>query len=265
MIEQKRCLDSACFSYLVIGLLAFISILEGEFMNVKRKPIAVVLIRSGSGDLIDKNIKPLAGKPLVFYTLEVALASQLFDEVWVSSDSVAYLELCQQAYPTIRCVHRHKELALVTTSSLETLSDFLQPFADDQVFVNLQVTSPLREVKHLIESYQLYCQSGANHLISCVKADKSRSLYLKMGENSFIDPPKVSKHYARQKEPVYYYPNGSIWISRKDLYLRDETFYTDNTVVYEMPKLYSYDIDDALDFEVLEALLQHHHLGEKIR
>ena len=55
------------------------------------------------------------------------------------------------------------------------------------------------------------------------------------------------------------------WISRKDLYLRDETFYTDKTVAYEMPKLYSYDIDDALDFEVVETLLQHHHLGESKR
>ena len=234
-------------------------------MKATSKPIAVILIRSGSRGLVDKNIKPLAGKPLVFYTIEVALASKLFSDIWISSDSLAYLELCCQAYPEIRCVHRPKELALATTSSLETLRDFLQPFEEEQVFVNLQVTSPLREVEHLVESYQLYCQSGADHLISCVKADKSRSLYLQLAESSFIRPPQVSKHYARQKEPVYYYPNGSIWISRKDLYLRDETFYTDKTVAYEMPKLYSYDIDDALDFEVVETLLHHHHLGESKR
>lgn len=129
-------------------------------MNVKRKPIAVILIRSGSRGLVDKNIKLLAGKPLVFYTIEVALVSKLFSDIWVSSDSLAYLELCRQAYPEICCVHRPKELALSTTSSLETLRDFLQPFEEDQVFVNLQVTSPLREVEHLVESYQLYCQSG---------------------------------------------------------------------------------------------------------
>ena len=157
-------------------------------MKAKSKPIAVILIRSGSRGLVDKNIKPLAGKPLVFYTIEVALASKLFSEIWVSSDSLTYLELCRQAYPEIRCVHRPKELALSTTSSLETLRDFLQPFEEEQVFVNLQVTSPLREVEHLIESYQLYCQSGADHLISCVKADKSRSLFLQFAESSFIRP-----------------------------------------------------------------------------
>lgn len=234
-------------------------------MKEKSKPIAVILIRSGSRGLVDKNIKPLAGRPLVFYTIEVALASKLFSEIWVSSDSPTYLELCRQVYPEICCAHRPKELALSTISNLETLCDFLQPFEENQVFVNLQVTSPLREVNHLIESYQLYCKSGADHLISCVKADKSRSLYLQLEESPFIRPPQVSKHYARQKEPIYYYPNGSIWISRKDLYLRDETFYTDKTVAYEMPKLYSYDIDDELDFEVVETLLQRHYLGKKIR
>ena len=45
-------------------------------MKAKTKPIAVILIRSGSRGLVDKNIKPLAGKPLVFYTIEVALASK---------------------------------------------------------------------------------------------------------------------------------------------------------------------------------------------
>lgn len=102
-------------------------------------------------------------------------------------------------------------------------------------------------------------------MISCVKADKSCSLYLQLEESPFIRPLQVSKHYARQKEPLYYYPNGSIWISRKSLYLRDESFYTDKTVAYEMPKLYSYDIDDELDFEVVETLLQRHYLGKKIR
>ena len=119
-------------------------------MKATSNPIAVILIRSGSRGLVDKNIKPLAGKPLVFYTIEVALASKLFSEIWVSSDSLTYLELCRQAYPEIHCVHRPKELALSTTSSLETLRDFLQPFEEEQVFVNLQVTSPLSEGSHLL-------------------------------------------------------------------------------------------------------------------
>ena len=82
---------------------------------------------------------------------------------------------------------------------------------------------------------------------------------------NFIQQPKINKYYTRQKEPVYYYPNGSIWISRKNLYLRDESFYTNRTVVYEMPKLYSYDIDDELDFEIVEQLLQHHRFKENFK
>ena len=86
-------------------------------MKATSKPIAVILIRSGSRGLVDKNIKLLAGKPLVFYTIEVALVSKLFSDIWVSSDSLAYLALCRQAYPELCCVHRPKELALSTPSS----------------------------------------------------------------------------------------------------------------------------------------------------
>ena len=53
-------------------------------MKAKSKPIAVILIRSGSRGLVDKNIKPLAGKHLVFNTIEVSLNSKLFSEIWVS-------------------------------------------------------------------------------------------------------------------------------------------------------------------------------------
>ena len=236
-----------------------------EYMNIKNKPIAIILIRSGSRGIHNKNIRPLAGKPLVFYTLEVAFASGLFSQIWVSSDSLTYLDICKKFYPDVKCILRAKKLALSTTSTLETLQDFLKPFDDNQIFFNLQVTSPLRVVSHLIEAYKLYLHSGADHLISCAKADKSRSLYLQMHDHYFIQQPKINKYYTRQKEPVYYYPNGSIWISRKNLYLRDESFYTNRTVVYEMPKLYSYDIDDELDFEIVEQLLQHHRFKENFK
>ena len=171
-----------------------------EYMNIKNKPIAIILIRSGSRGIHNKNIRPLAGKPLVFYTLEVAFASGLFSQIWVSSDSLTYLDICKKFYPDVKCILRAKKLALSTTSTLETLQDFLKPFDDNQIFFNLQVTSPLRVVNHLIEAYKLYLHSGADHLISCAKADKSRSLYLQMHDHYFIQQPKINKYYTRQKE-----------------------------------------------------------------
>ena len=161
---------------------------------------------------------------MVFYTIEVALASKLFSDIWVSSDSLAYLELCRQAYPEIRCIHRPKELALSTTSSLETLR-LLQPLRKTRSLWNLQVTSPLREVEHLIESYQLYCQSGADHLISCVKADKSRSLYLQF--SGVVIYPSALRFPTLCSAERACLLLSQLVVSGflcKDLYLRDETF-----------------------------------------
>lgn len=218
------------------------------------KPIAVILARSGSKGLIDKNIKHLAGKPLILHSVDIALASGLFSDVWVNSDSQAYLNLCEDR--PVKTYLRPDELAQDHSSSLETLTDFLKDFSDNQAFVLLQPTSPYREICHLTESWELFQNEDADHLISFVKASHSRSLYTQIREGNFIQPPEVDKHYARQKEPVYYYPNGSIWISTKGAYLRDQGFYTEKTVAYLMEKKYSYDIDDEDDFQFLDYLMK---------
>ena len=58
----------------------------------------------------------------------------------------------------------------------------------------------------------------------------------------------------RQNEPEKWYPTGSIWVSTKNQYLKDKTFYTNQTKLFETSKLHSFEIDDILDFEVCESL-----------
>lgn len=214
------------------------------------EPIAVILIRSGSTGIKNKNIVRINNKPLVFYTIKTAIESDLFASIWVSSDSEEYLNICKNRFPDIKCVLRSKELSKNTSSTLDTLKDFLQKFEDNQIFINLQATSPIRTTHQLKEAYNIYLSSEADHLVSYVKTDKSKSLFTKLKNDNFILPPEIDKHYARQKEPIYYYPNGSIWISSKKKYLEDETFYTKKTIAYIMDKLFSYDIDDDIDLEI---------------
>ena len=68
-------------------------------MKAKSKPIAVILIRSGSRGLVDKNIKLLAGKPLVFYTIEVALVSKLFSDSVVKPIQRFVVSIDQKNWP----------------------------------------------------------------------------------------------------------------------------------------------------------------------
>lgn len=219
------------------------------------KTVAIILIRSGSEGLPNKNIKEFCGKPLCFWTIEQALRSQSFDEILVSSDSEEYLTLCENVFgDSCSYMLRAKEFALNTTTTFETLENIFSKVEDDFVFMNLQVTSPLRTVGQIKESLKLFMESDAHHLVSFTRADKSKSLYMDKTECNWLVPSCHGGQYRRQNEPEKWYPTGSIWVSTKNQYLKDKTFYTNQTKLFETSKLHSFEIDDILDFVVCESL-----------
>ena len=72
------------------------------------KKIAIILIRKSSKGLVDKNIKLFCGRPLCFHTIDVALESGKFDEVWISSDSEEYLDICKEEYGE-KCIYKIRD------------------------------------------------------------------------------------------------------------------------------------------------------------
>ena len=216
------------------------------------KKSAVVLIRKSSKGLVDKNIKLFCGKPLCFYTIDVAIDSKKFDEIWISSDSEEYLNLCAEEYGRkCKYIKRTNEVSLDTSTTFETLEFLFEEIKEDFIFMNLQVTSPLRKVEHIQTAFDLY--KDCDHLVSFTKPRVSKSLFMDE-QKGYLVPSCHGGNYRRQDEPDYIYPNGSIWLSTKNNYLKDKTFYTNKTKVYEMDKIFSYDIDDKLDFEICESL-----------
>ena len=120
--------------------------------------------------------------------------------------------------------------------------------------LNLQVTSPLRTVEQIKDSLILFKESKAHHLVSFTKATKSKSLFMDTVDEVWLVPSCHGGSYRRQNEPEKWYPTGSIWVSTKNQYLKDKTFYTSQTQLFEVPKLYSFEIDDELDFQICEFL-----------
>ena len=220
------------------------------------KTVAIVMIRSGSKGLEDKNIKPFCGRPLCFWTIEQAIESRVFKEIWISSDSQHYLDLCESEFGS-NCTYmlRDTSLALSTTTSYQTLEHLLLSSSeDDLIFINLQVTSPIRTSCQIREALDLYYSSGADHLVTFSKSSKSKSLMMRSSGGEWLLPSRHGGDYRRQDEIVYLYPTGSIWVSSKSAYLRDRTFYSEKTKIYKVGKLYSYEVDDQLDFLVCESL-----------
>ncbi len=220
------------------------------------KNLAIITARSGSKGLPGKNIKLLNGKPLIAYTIEAAITSGLFDEVFVSTDSFEYAQIAE-TFGAVSYPLRKQELSMDTSSSCDVLLDVINDIKPGYTnFCLLQPTSPLRDAQHIQEAFNIFMKQEANAVISMVQMDKSPNIINTINDNGTIDGfLKVdSAKYARQNE-VNYIPNGAIFWVNCDYYNKYTDFYKENAYPYIMDKKSSLDIDDIFDFKLCQIML----------
>ena len=221
------------------------------------KKIAIITARSGSKGLPNKNVLLVNGKPLMAYSIEAALESQLFNKVIVSTDSQEYIDLLNH-YP-IEFIKRAEHLASDTASSFVVLEDVLTRYSNYDYFVLLQPTSPLRTAQHIQEACSK-CEEQSEQfdfLVSVTKSDKSTALIKPIEADGSLKHFQLDySNYARQKHLTEYAPNGAIFIAKPAAYLKQKHFFGAKSLAYMMEKSVSIDIDDAQDFEYFYFLMQ---------
>lgn len=214
------------------------------------RSVCLIPARSGSKGLPNKNMLFLDGQPMIFHTIDAAIESGCFnkEDIYVSTDSEVYKEICETK--GIKVLLRPEELSTDFTTSYEVNEHFLREFDDDQVFVLLQVTSPLRNGKNIREAMKLYNQGGSENVVSFSKVEKSPKFFTELDKDGFAkDILGVDKGYRRQNDKKELYaPNGAIYITRKAVYLKNKSYFTEKTKAYIMKKEDSIDVDDRLDF-----------------
>lgn len=224
------------------------------------KNLAVILARSGSKGLKDKNIKLLDGKPLMAYSIEVAKQSELFDTVHVSTDSEEYKRIAEQFGADVPFL-RDAELAQDSITLRETVLGVLEQYERigktfDNVMV-LQPTSPLREMEDVIGAYKLFVDKDAKAVISVCECEYPpvwcNTLMQDGNMDSFIDEGNIR---PRQELPIYYRVNGAIYLYTTEYIKETDRIYTSSTYAYVMDKNKSVDIDDILDFKIAELYLE---------
>lgn len=213
-------------------------------------PIAIITARSGSKGLKDKNMLFFGGRPLLIHSVDAAINSGKFkpSDVYVSTDSPKYKRIIEHLRPEINVVLRKPELALDTTTSFEVLEDFLADFEDDQVFMLLQPTSPMRSKDDICRAFEMM-DDGAECVVSFSSFDKGLDFYTKLDEEGRpIDLLNKFGNYRRQDLETVYIPNGSIYLIKKGQYLRERTFYYSGTRALITAPQNSIDIDGIDDF-----------------
>ncbi|PQJ83304.1 cytidylyltransferase domain-containing protein [Aliivibrio sifiae] len=213
------------------------------------KKIAIIPARSGSKGLPNKNILMLLDKPLIAYTIEAAINSDLFSRVIVSTDSLEYKQISEQYGAEV--IMRTAELASDTATSFMVIEDILQKTCDFDYFVLLQPTSPFRNAKHIQQAVDLFEKSvDTNFVVSMSESNKGADLIKPIDSDLSLKHFDLDFSNYRRQNNKEYSPNGAIFIAKNDAYLQRKHFFGSDSLAYVMNKTDSVDIDDRLDFEL---------------
>ncbi len=221
------------------------------------KTLAIIPARSGSKGLVDKNIKNLAGKPLIAWSIETALNSNIFDEVIVSTDSQKYADIAKKygaSVPFLRSKENSSDNASSWSVVKEVVDNVDKKF---DVIVLLQPTSPLREAKDIKASIDLFIKKDADYVLSVCKCPHPVQWTNIIGKDLSLDN-FIKKEYLdkrRQDLEQNYILNGAIYILRAELLSEKINMFTNKSFAYIMSEANSIDIDTDLDFRMAEIFM----------
>lgn len=220
--------------------------------------IAIIPARAGSKGLPDKNIRSLAGKPLIVWSIDAALASGAFDQVVVSTDSEVYAKIAQNAGALVPGL-RSPELATDQAGSAEVIIEILDKLKLNQGdFTLLQPTSPLRNSGDILNALKLFDEKHANAVVSVCEMEHSPLWSNTLDESLSLEHfiRNEAKGKRRQDLPTHYRLNGAVYIARDDFFREQKGFFGPQSYASVMPVNRSVDIDTLYDFEFAEWSIQ---------
>lgn len=236
-----------------------------------KRVLAVIPARGGSKGLPGKNIRPLLGKPLIAWSVEHALGSDLIDDVVVSTDDPEIARIAAESGAEVPFL-RPAELALDNTPTFPVLKHVLDSLASQgrsyEYLVLLEATSPLREPVDLDGALQMLdARPEAESIVAVADVETRHPEFIvRIGSDGLLKPylHERVRVLRRQELDSLHFLSGTLYISRVDALLREQTFYHDRTLPYPVPKYKSYEIDDLCDFTIVEALLGARLEGKKL-
>ena len=210
-------------------------------MTNNKSPVDVLITaRGGSKRLHNKNIKFLCGKPLIAWSIEAAKNSNFIKQIYVSTDSEEIAEISIK-YGAIVPRLRSKSLSMDYTSSVETVLDFAEYFADNNggEILLMQPTSPLRFSSHVDDFMKIVRDKISKQ---CVAVRDVTKYFALAGE-------------ILEKNKKIYIPNGSMYYTKIEDLKKEKKFFSKNSDIFVMDDFHCIDIDTQVDWNIAEACL----------
>lgn len=232
--------------------------------------LCTICARGGSRGVPNKNIRMLAGRPMIAWTIVQARVSGLFDKILVSSDSPAIRQAAQDAGADA-AIDRPAELASDIAHKAPAIRHALLEaearFGRFDVLVDLDATAPLRVPGDIVGAVLLLQQSGATNVITGSPAHRSPyfNLVERRADGSVTLAKKSDRDIARRQDaPACFDMNASIYVWRRDPFAGNPKVFYADTQLYEMPPERSHDIDSEIDFTIVEFLFEKLRIADQL-
>ena len=232
-------------------------------MKNNNKILAIIPARGGSKGVPGKNIKILAGKPLIAWTIETALSVPCLDRVIISTDDRDILEIGRQYGADVPFL-RPEKIAADDTLDMPVYEHALSWLADNELFypdiiVWLRPTVPLRITEDIEKALDLLIKKEPDWVRSVCEVDHHPYWMYKLNEGrmeSFIEGIQIKNYMRRQSLPPAYRLNGAVDATWRSTILEKKLLYSGVIEAYIMPGDRSIDIDTPLDFKFLETIMK---------
>lgn len=221
------------------------------------KTLFLIPARGGSKGIPHKNIKKLNGKPLIYYSIEIAREIADDADICVSTDDKEIIECVKKTGLDVPFV-RPDELASDTATTNDVIVHALDFYAQKGIkydnVVLLQPTSPLRTVEQVKEAISLY--TNDIDMVVSVKESAASVVLFKENNEGFLEHAfDVSKGLRRQDALKLYEYNGAIYVINSDSIKNKGLGQFDRVIKFVMPDICSIDIDNMTDWKLCEIIL----------
>ncbi len=225
--------------------------------------LAIIPARCGSKGIPFKNIVDVCGKPLIQYTIEIALelkSKKLVTEVIVSTDCEEIATIARKSGVNVPFL-RPNNIAGDLSRSTDYISHALGYFEENQVtydtFMVLQPTSPLKTYDDVASAINIFQKNNNKSLISVYKEETINNLIMYSKEGDIAIPLEAdhNKGVRRQDHGAVYIRNGAIYITNVEYFKTKKNIISELPLMYEMKKNNSINIDTFADLEYVRKIL----------
>lgn len=223
--------------------------------------VAFIPVRGGSKSIPLKNIKPICGKPLIYWTAKSACESKHIDKVYIATDSSEIKQAVElftsensSLFSNLEVIGRSSETASDNASTESAMMEFAGNHSFDNIIL-IQATSPLLTSGDIDRGFTIYNSPQTDSVLSVVR---QKRFNWSVDESGNANPSNYDylNRPRRQNFSGYLVENGAFYITSRELLIKTGNRISGNIKVCEMDPASYFEIDEVDDWIIIESLLK---------